>query len=103
MNEQHIRQVLEIEKQAQAIHEAAVHDAEQLQKQTEQETQALIETAKAEAQDEAERLVQNAQAGDERSRILAESEEKFRRLEASAEKHFDCAVEFVLDRLLGKE
>ena len=103
MNEQRIRQVLEIEKQAQVIHEAAVRDAEQLQKQAEQEAQTLIEKARAEAQEEAQRLASDRQASDECARILAESEEKSHQLETLAAQHFDRAVDYVLNRLIGRE
>jgi vacuolar-type H+-ATPase subunit H len=103
LNEQRIRQVLEIENQAQAIHEAAVHDAEQVQKQAEQEAQALVEKSRAEAQEEARRLVADAQASEEGARILAQTEEKSRQMETLAAKHFDRAVGYVLDRLTGRE
>ena len=102
MNEQRIQQILEIEKQAQAIHEAALRDAEQLQKQAEQEAQTLVENARADAQEEAQRLASDREASDERERILAESEDKSRQLETLAA-HFDRAVDFVLDRLIGRE
>jgi vacuolar-type H+-ATPase subunit H len=103
LNEQRIQQVLEIEKQAQAIHEAAVRDAEQLQKQAEQEAQALFEKTRAEAQEEARRLVADAPASEECARILAQSEDESRRMETLAAKHFDRAVGYVLDRLVGRE
>jgi vacuolar-type H+-ATPase subunit H len=103
LNEQRIQQVLEIENQAQAIHEAAIHDAEQLQKQAEQEAKTIIEKAQAEAQEEAQRLASDRQASDECARILAESEDKSRQLETLAAQHFDRAVDYVLDRLMGKK
>jgi vacuolar-type H+-ATPase subunit H len=103
LNEQRIRQVLEIEKQAQAIHEAAVRDAEQLQKQAEQEAQILVEKARAGAQEEAQHLAADVQARDECARILAQSEDKSRRIETLAAEHFDRAVGYVIDRLVGKE
>jgi V/A-type H+-transporting ATPase subunit G/H len=103
LNEQRIQQVLEIENQAQAIHEAAVHNAEKLQKQAEQEAQTLIEKARSEAQEEAQRIASDPQASDESARILAESEEKSRKLETLAAQHFDRAVDYVLGRLIGKE
>jgi vacuolar-type H+-ATPase subunit H len=102
LNEQRIQQVLEIEKQAQAIHDAAVGDAEQLQKQAEHDAQALIEKTRADAQDEARQLVAQAQAHEESARILAESDEKSHQLETLAANHFDRAVAYVLDQLIGK-
>jgi V/A-type H+-transporting ATPase subunit G/H len=103
LNEQRIQQILGIEKQAQVIHEAAIRDAEQLQKQAEQEAQTLIEKARAEAQEEAQRLASDRQASDECERILAESEAKSRQLETRAAQHFDRAVDYVLNRLMGRE
>jgi len=47
LNEKNIQEVLEIEKQADAIHEAALHEAQQIPVQAEQEAQALIEKARA--------------------------------------------------------
>jgi vacuolar-type H+-ATPase subunit H len=103
LNEQRIRQIFDIEKQAQAIHDAAVHDAEQLQKQAEQEAQTLVEKARAEAQEETQRLASDRQTSDECERILAEGEAKSRQLETLAAQHFDRAVDFVLNRLIGRE
>jgi cell division septum initiation protein DivIVA len=98
-----IQQVLEIEKQAQTIHDAAVSQAEQLPVHTEKEAQDLIEKARAEAQTEARQLVADAQAQDECARILAKADEDSARLEALAMNHFDRAVSYVLDRVIGKD
>jgi vacuolar-type H+-ATPase subunit H len=103
LNEQRIQQVLEIEKQAQEIHQAALHDAKELQKQAEQEAQTLTEKTRAEAQDEAKQLASDRQADDECARILAASEDKSRELETLAAQHFDRAVDYVLNRLMGRE
>jgi len=62
LNEERVRQILEIEKQAQDIHDAAVREAEQLPIQAEKEARAIIEKARIEAQEEARRLIANAQA-----------------------------------------
>jgi vacuolar-type H+-ATPase subunit H len=103
LNEERIQQILEIEKQAQVIHDAALRDAEQLQKQAEQEAQTLIEKARADAQAEAQRLASDRQTSDECERILAESEAKSRQLETLAAQHVDRAVDYVLNRLIGRE
>lgn len=102
MNEKHIQQVLEIEKQAQEIHEAAVREAQQLPVVAEQEAQAMIEKAKAEAQQEAREMVSKVQADEESTRILSDSEEKSRELESSAKGNFDRAVAYVLERVAGR-
>jgi V/A-type H+/Na+-transporting ATPase subunit G/H len=102
-NAKRIQQVLEIERQAQAIHEAAMRQSEQSPIQAEQEAQALIEKARTDAEEEARQLVANAQAQEERARILAQAEEEVRRMEALAMSHFDRAVGYVLDRVAGRE
>ena len=103
MNEKRIQQVLEIEKQAKTIHEAALHEAEQLPVQAEKEAQALIEKTRQDAQEEARRMVARAQAEEESARILAQAEEKARQTEALAMSNFERAVTYVLSRVTGKE
>ena len=53
MNEKRIEQVLEIEKQAQAILDAATREADQLPARAEQEAQAMIAQVRADAEAEA--------------------------------------------------
>jgi hypothetical protein len=48
-------------------------------------------------------MVANAHASEECARIRAESEENSRQMETLAAQHFDRAVAYVLDRLIGKE
>ena len=102
MNEKHIQQVLEIEKQAQEIENAAVKEAQQLPVIAEQEAQALIEKAQAEAQQQAREMVSKVQAGDESARILSEAEEKSKQFESVAMSNFDRAVAYVLERVAGR-
>jgi len=103
MNENRIRQVLEIEKQAQEIHEAAVRDAQQFPVLADQEAQAILEKARVEAEQEARQLIASAQAEEEVARILAQAEEKNRQIEALAMSNFDRAVAYILDRVIGRE
>jgi hypothetical protein len=100
MNEKRIQQVLEIEKQAQGIHDLAVQDAQQLPILADQEAQAIIEKAQAEAHEEARQLISKAQAQEETTRILAQAEEKNRQSEAMAMSNFDRAVTHILDRII---
>lgn len=102
MNEKLIDQVLQIEKQAQEIHEAARREAEQLPIQAEKEAQALIEKARLEAEEEARRLVASAQSKEESTRILGEAEEKGRQFESLAMSNIDRAVTYVLERVAGR-
>jgi vacuolar-type H+-ATPase subunit H len=102
MNEKHIEQVLEIEKQAQEIHETAVREAQQLPIQAEQEAQALIAKAKTDAQEEARRMLASVQSSDAPSQIAADGASRDSEFEASAKKNFDKAVAFVLERVIGR-
>ena len=102
MNEKHIQQVLDIEKQAQEIHDAAVKEAQQLPVTAEQEAQALIEKARTEAQQQAREMVSGLKADEEGARILAEAEEKNKQFETEATKNFDRAVNYVLERVIGR-
>lgn len=102
MNEKNIRQVLEIEKQAQALQEKAKHDAHEIPVRAEQEAQALLARARAEAQDEARRIVAAVQAEDKSKDVMTEVNAKNAEFEALTKKNFDKAVAYVLDRVLGK-
>jgi vacuolar-type H+-ATPase subunit H len=102
MDDKRIQQVLKIEKQAQEIHDAAVKEAQQLPSIAEQEAQALIEKSKADAQQKAREMVSKVQADDESARILAEVEEKNKQFEAQAMSNFDRAVNYVLERVIGR-
>ncbi len=102
MNEKHIQQVLEIEKQAQEIHESAMKEAQQLPVIAEQEAQALIEKARAEAQQKAREMVSEVKTDEESARILSEVEERNKQFEALSMSNFDRAVTYVLERVIGK-
>ena len=103
LNEKNIQEVLEIEKQADAIHEAALHEAQQIPVQAEQEAQALIEKARADAKEEARKILVNAQAGEESARILREAEDQIKRTDGLAKKNFDRAVSYVIARVIGRD
>jgi vacuolar-type H+-ATPase subunit H len=103
MNEKYIQRVLEIEKKAQAIQEEAQREAEQLPILAEDEAEDLIEKARVEAEEEAHQLVETAQSKEESARILYEAEENVQRLKTLTMSHFDRAVNYVLDRVAGRE
>ena len=102
MNNQHIQQVLEIEKQSQEIHEKAMREAQELPNLAEQEAQALIAKAKAEAQEEARQIIAQAQAKDEAEGILDEINKKKSEIEELANANLDKAVAYVLERVIGR-
>jgi vacuolar-type H+-ATPase subunit H len=103
MNERNIQQVLEIENQAQAIHDAAVKEAEQLPRQAEAQRQQMIDKAKADAEEEARQMIAQAQAQDEIKRILDQAEKDASRSEALSTTHLERAVAYVLHRVVGRE
>lgn len=102
MNDQRIQQVLDIEKQAQAIHDSALSEAEQLPKQAERDAQTILDQARAEAQQEAQRMVASANAEEESQRILLQAEADARNTESIAMTNFDRVVAYVLKRVIGK-
>ena len=103
MNENRIRQVLDIEKKAQENYEAALNEAQKLPALAEQEAQEIVNKARLEAQEEARQIVRRAREEGEVDRILAEADEKNRQLEALAMSNFDRAVNYILDRVAGGE
>ena len=103
MNEKRIQEVFEIENEAQAIHEAAKREAEQLPISAEQEAQALIEKARAAAEEKARQIVAQAQSEAQSDHILTQAQEEARQAEAVALTHFDRAVAYVLSRVAGRE
>ncbi len=103
MNENRIRQVLEIEKRAEENYDAALKEAQQLPTLAEQESQEFVNKARAEAEQEAKQIVARARAEDEVARILADAEEKNRQLDAKAMSNFDRAVNFIIERVTGNE
>ncbi len=103
MNEKRIEQVLEIEKQALAIHEAAIKEADQLPIDAEREAQALVEKARREADDKARQIEANAEPKEECDRILAQAHDEARKTMELGMSNFDRAVTYVLNRVIGKE
>jgi V/A-type H+/Na+-transporting ATPase subunit G/H len=101
MNEK-IKQVLEIERQAQEIQDKAKRDAQEIPVKAEQEGQALIAKARAEAEEEARKIIAAAQSTDDAQNLSAEAGEKNSQFDALARKNFDQAVAFVLERVIGR-
>ncbi len=102
MNENRIQQVLEIEKQAQEIHDKASLAAKEIPVKAEQEALALIARAKAEANEEARKIIESAQSNDASGQITADIASKNSEFETLAKKNFDKAVSFVLERVIGR-
>lgn len=102
MNEKRIEQVLEIERQAQDILNAATREAEIVPARAEQEAQQLIEQTRSHAQEQARKMLEQAQAENETAAILSEADEKNRKIDKLAMRNLDKAVAFVLERVIGK-
>jgi len=102
MNEKHIQQVLEIEKQAQEVQEKARRESQEIPAKAEQESQAIIAKAKADAHEEARKMIAAAQPSDVSGQVAVDGESVNSEFEASAKKNFDKAVAFVLERVIGR-
>ncbi len=103
LNEKRIQQVLDIEKQAQAVHEKAVAEAANLPVAAEQEAQTLLEKTRAAAQAEAREMIAKAQAQEEMDQIAAEAQEKLQHIDVTAQSNSARAVHYVLNRVVGRE
>jgi vacuolar-type H+-ATPase subunit H len=103
MHEKRIQEIMEIEKQAQALLDAATREAEALPKRAEQEAQDLIEEARTSAREEARRLLDQAVARAAVADIVSKAELQVREMESMGEKNLDRAVRYVLDRVAGKQ
>jgi len=98
-----IEQVIELEKQARSVNEAAVRDAEKIPLQAQEEAQALLEKSRQEAENEARHILENSRTDEETARIISEAQEQADQSEALAERHLDEAVRFVIERVAGKK
>ena len=103
LNEKRIKQVLDVEKKAEAIYEAAIKEAAQIPLQAEVEAQTLIENSRAKAKDEAQKMIAGAQPAEENRRILVQSDEKIQQMDALTKANFSRAVTYILYRVAGKE
>ncbi len=103
MNEKRIEQVLEIEKQALAIHEAAHKEAEKIPIEAQKEAMAQVEKTRAEAEEKASQIEANAEPKEECDRIMAQATDEARKTMELGMSNFDRAVTYVLNRVIGKE
>jgi vacuolar-type H+-ATPase subunit H len=103
LNEKRIQQVLEFEKQANAIRDAMIVEASQLPVQAEKEAETLIEKARQQAEAEAKKLIESAHAEEETAEIMAQAEATVKRTEALALGNMNSAVTYVIARVIGRE
>ena len=102
MNEKRIQEVIEIEKQAEAILLAARTEAERLPVQADAEAQQLLKEARAAAERDARRMVEQARGEDQTATIMSAAENRIRESELLAANHLEQAIQYVLDRVIGK-
>lgn len=98
-----IEKVLEIERQADHIHEKAIQDAKGLPVKAEQDAAAMIDKARKAAQDEASRMVDQAKVQEQSADILDESAKNIQHVETLASSNFNRAVSYVIARVIGRE
>jgi vacuolar-type H+-ATPase subunit H len=103
MNEKRIQEVMEVERQAREVLESATREAEALPRRAHEEARELIEKARLAARDEARVLIAEAQGQSGAGEIVPKAEAQIREMEASGAKNFDRAVQYVLERVIGKE
>ena len=102
MNEKRIQEVIEIEKQAEAIVLAARVEADRLPLQAEADAQQLLKDARAAAERDARQMVEQARAEDQTATIMSAAENRMSESEWLAAKHLEQAIQYVLDRVVGK-
>lgn len=99
MNEERVKQLREIEKQAHDLYEQAVRESQQLPQQAESEARHLLEKTRAEAQAEAQSIISAAKSKSEDQSILKQAEEDAARKEALGMNNLERAVKYVLNRV----
>ena len=102
-NEILIGKVLEIEKQAEHIHDKALLDAKSVPVKAEQDGTALVEKTRQAAQAEASKLIDQAKVQEQSADILAESEKNIQHNENLASGNLNRAVTYVVNRVIGRE
>ena len=102
MNEKRIQEVIDIEKQAEAILLAARTEADRLPIQAEADAQQLLKEARAAAERDARQMVEQARADDQTATIVSAAENRMRESELLAANHMEQAIHYVLDRVIGR-
>jgi len=101
MNEKRIQEVIEVEKQAQQLLATAKSEAEKLPMQAESEALRTLEEARASAQEEARRILEQVEGKDEAAEIMSMAQERMQQSERLATKNMEKAVAVVLGRVAG--
>jgi F0F1-type ATP synthase membrane subunit b/b' len=101
MNEEHVKRILKADQEAQKSYELAVKNAEVIPIQAEVKAKSLLDMAKQNAEGEAKTILDRARTDLVDPAKNESVEEDLRKMELSAEKNLDKAVEFVLGQLMG--
>ncbi len=101
MNEKRIREVIDVEKRALELVAQAHREAEQIPIKAEAEATAIIEKARAAAQEEARHILEQAQNGDDAAAILKRAQEDMSKSASLADLNREKAVALVVERILG--
>ncbi|NSW52117.1 MAG: hypothetical protein HPY85_06405 [Anaerolineae bacterium] len=103
MNEDQVKKILEIESEAQSLYEQALKRARQLPLTAMAEAKALVENAREQAMKEAADVVRVAREEAASVSVHQSNALEIERKDSLARLHFDQAVYYVLDQVLGKK
>ncbi|MCD6344673.1 MAG: hypothetical protein J7M17_03600 [Anaerolineae bacterium] len=105
MRQETIERILNIEQDAAKIHDEAQLKATQLVAEAQKSAATLREQVVSEARQQAEQLTTTTQESleAERAQLMERAEAEAQQLETLAAQHFDQAVNFVLDQVVGRE
>lgn len=100
MNEERLRQILEIEAQAQTLYDQALSETNIIPAQAEAQVRELIETTKKQAEDDAAKLIDEICDPLSIQSVLKKNIQKMQQREAMANANMSKAVDYVLQSIL---
>ena len=100
MNEERLRQILEIEAQAQTLYDQALSETNIIPAQAEAQVRELIETTKKQAEDDAAKLIDEICDPLIIQSVLKKNIQKMQQREALANANMPKAVDYVLQSIL---
>lgn len=100
MNEERLRQILEIEAQAQTLYDQALSETNIIPAQAEAQVRELIETTKKQAEDDAAKLIDEICDPLIIQSVLKKNIQKMQQREAMANANMSKAVDYVLQSIL---
>jgi len=100
VNEERLRQILEIEAQAQTLYDQALSETNIIPAQAEAQVRELIETTKKQAEDDAAKLIDEICDPLIIQSVLKKNIQKMQQREAMANANMSKAVDYVLQSIL---